>query len=114
VAEPDERAEALAKEAEAEAARSATRRALWRLDLLEYGLLAFALILALVGGALVAWVLRTVVSLPFRLTWAAVSLLLFIVPGMGVYLRELRRGKKKPAPDQKTEPKDPKWLKTKG
>jgi len=107
VAEPDKGAEALGKQAEAEAARTATRRALWRLDMLEYGLLAFALLLALLGGALVAWVLETVVSLPFRLTWAGVSLLLFIVPGLGVYLREHRRGKGRPAPGQKTEPKDP-------
>ena len=107
MAEPDERGEALAKQTEAEAARTATRRALWRLDMLEYGLLAFALLLALLGGALVAWVLQTVVSLPFRLTWAAVSLLLFIVPGLGVYLREHRRVKRKPALGRKSEPKDP-------
>ena len=44
---------------------------------------------------------------PFRLTWAVSSLLLFIVPGGGVYLRELRRGRKRGTTDVQSEPKDP-------
>lgn len=81
-----------------------TRR---RLDVLEVLVLLFALVLALLGGGLVAWILHSAVAAPFRLAWAVVSLLLFIVPGGGVYLRELRRGRKRRTTDVQSEPKDP-------
>jgi len=90
-----------------EAARRAMEWTRRRLNVLEVLVLLLALILALLGGALVAWVLSTVAAAPFRLTWAVISLLLFIVPGGGVYLRELRRGKKRAQPHLKSEPKDP-------
>jgi predicted lysophospholipase L1 biosynthesis ABC-type transport system permease subunit len=90
-----------------EAARKVMERAIWRLNILEYVILAGALLMAFVGGALVAWVLRAAWDLPLRLTWAVSSLLLFIVPGGSVYLRELRRGTRSPTPDSKSEPKDP-------
>ena len=92
---------------QADAARSAMRRALWRLSILEYLILILALLLALGGGALVAWILNTAASFPFRWTWGLTSLLLFIVPGGSVYLLELRRGKNREAPGTKSEPKDP-------
>jgi predicted lysophospholipase L1 biosynthesis ABC-type transport system permease subunit len=91
----------------AEAARVAMRRALWRLSVLEYLILVLALLLALAGGALVAWILETAASFPFRWTWGLTSLLLFIVPGGSVYLRELRRGGSKESLGEKSEPKDP-------
>jgi hypothetical protein len=90
-----------------EAARKVMERAIWRLNILEYVIIAGALLLALVGGALVAWVLHAAWAMPFRLTWAVSSLLLFIVPGGSVYLRELRRGNKVVTPDSESEPKDP-------
>ena len=102
-----ERRRARARKEEAAVARRATRRALWRLDVLEYLILFLALILALLGGVMVAWVLSTAASFPFRPTWAVASLLLFIVPGGSVYLRELRRGRKTLGSDVKSEPKDP-------
>jgi predicted lysophospholipase L1 biosynthesis ABC-type transport system permease subunit len=92
---------------QAEVARAAMRRALWRLNILEYLILLLALLLALGGGAAVAWVLSTAASFPFRWTWGLSSLLLFIVPGGSVYLRELRRGRKAKNLDVKSEPKDP-------
>ena len=59
------------------------------------------------AGALVAWLLAALTGFSFRIGWAVSSLLLFIVPGGTVYLRELRRGKKGRAPHLKSEPKDP-------
>lgn len=91
----------------AEDARRAMEWTRRRLDVLEVLVLFLALLLALLGGALLAWVLSGVAGAPFRLTWAVASLLLFIVPGGGVYLRELRRGKKGKSPHLKSEPKDP-------
>lgn len=78
-----------------------------RLDILEVLVLLLALVLALLGGGLVAWVLHSAMAVPFRVAWAVVSLLLFIVPGGGVYLRELRRARKKGTTDVTSEPKDP-------
>ncbi len=72
-------------------ARDVTNRAIRRLNILEYMILAVALGLALAGGALVGWILREVLGLPFRWGWVGGSLLLFIVPGGLVYLRESRR-----------------------
>ena len=62
-----------------------------RLTVLEYLILFFAMVLALLGGALVAWVLLPVRPISFRWSWAALSLLLFILPGGLVYLRESRK-----------------------
>jgi hypothetical protein len=77
---------------EVEAAREVTARALRRLNILEYVILFFALVLALLGGAMVAWVVTSSTDLPFRWTWAGASLLLFVLPGALVYLRERRKG----------------------
>jgi Flp pilus assembly protein TadB len=102
-----ERRQRLNEKKKAEAARSAMRQARFRLNILEYLILLFAVLLALAGGGVVAWVLKTAASLPFRWTWVVSSLLLFIVPGGMVYLLELRRGAGRKKPDLKSEPKDP-------
>ena len=102
-----DRRQARAKKVQDEATRSALQWTHRRLDVLELLAFLIAFLLALGGGALVAWVLAAVAGLPFRSTWALSSLFLFIVPGGGVYLRELRRGRKKGTPDVKSEPKDP-------
>lgn len=78
-------------EKEARAFREVTSRAIRRLDLLEYLILLVALVLSLAGGALVAWIFHSWLGFPFRLTWLVGSLLLFVVPGGFVYLREIRR-----------------------
>jgi len=92
---------------EAEASREALNWVLRRLNVLEYLILLLAVVLALLGGALVAWVLSSSLGFSFRWSWAIGSLLLFILPGGFVYLREFRQ--RGPAPDRvsKSEPKEP-------
>ncbi len=70
--------------------REVMERAIRRLNILEYVILGAAAVLALVGGAVAAWLLNATLELPFRLSWAVVSLLLFVVPGGIVYARERR------------------------
>ena len=65
-------------------------RAIRRLDLFEYVLLGAAAIFALMGGAAVAWILQVWVGAPFRISWFVMSLLLFVVPGVIVRVREAR------------------------
>jgi hypothetical protein len=94
-------------EEKAEAARDALTWVLRRLDVLEYLILFLALALALAGGALVAWMLAPFLDLSFRLIWAAASLLLFILPGGFVYLREFRKRGDLSQPDVESKPKEP-------
>ncbi len=75
-------------------AHSGTRRmmetAIRRLNVLEYVILGVAMVLALLAGALTAWMVEGVAGAPFRLTWALSSLLFFVVPGWIVFRRERR------------------------
>jgi hypothetical protein len=99
-------AERAEMEEKARQGREAVAWVLRRLDVLEYLILFLALILALIGGALVAWVLGSALDLPFRATWGISAILLFILPGGFVYLREFRKRGELPPPGTKTEPKD--------
>ena len=65
-------------------------RAIRRLDMLEWVILGGAGVFAMVGGAVVAWLLSASAGLSFRPTWVVASLLLFGVPGV-IALRRLRR-----------------------
>lgn len=96
-----------AEKARTEDTRKAMRWTIQRLNVLEILILFFALVLALLGGILVAWILNTSLAFPFRVTWAVSSLLLFIVPGASVYLRELHRGRSNGRLRNTTELKDP-------
>ena len=62
--------------------------AIRRLNVLEYVILGVAVVLALLAGALAAWLVENVAGAPFRLTWALSSLLFFAVPGWVVLRRE--------------------------
>ena len=62
--------------------------AIRRLNVLEYVILGVAVVLALLAGALAAWLVENVAGAPFRLTWALSSLLFFVVPGWVVLRRE--------------------------
>ncbi len=73
-------------------------RAIRRLDVLEWLILSFAVLVALLGGAAVAFLLSVGTELPFRATWAVISILLLAVPGLFVFGRELRgNGKRRRA-----------------
>ena len=91
---------------EMETAREVMSRAIWRLNILEYFILLAAVALALLGGALIAWILSTLADLSFRWCWAGSSLFLFIVPGGIVYLREFRNQRPLLTRDSKEQPKD--------
>ena len=62
--------------------------AIRRLNALEYVILGFAMVLALVAGALAAWMVENLTGTSFRLAWALSSLLFFVVPGWVVLRRE--------------------------
>ena len=65
-------------------------RAIRRLGILEHLFIGLAALSALVAGALVAWLLGQAVGLPFRPTWAASAILLFIIPA-GISYWKARR-----------------------
>jgi hypothetical protein len=71
--------------------REEMERAIRRLDVLEWVILLAAVVFAIGGGALVAWMLSEGAGLAFRPTWIVLSILLLVVPGGIVMLRE--RGK---------------------
>ncbi len=70
--------------------RRMMKTAVGRLNALEYVILGVALVLALLAGALAAWLVENLTGAPFRLTWALSSLLFFVVPGWVVLRRERR------------------------
>lgn len=70
--------------------REEMEKAIRRLDALEWVILFFATGMALGGGAMVAWILSVGTRLPFRLTWAVLSVLLLVIPGFVVFGREFR------------------------
>jgi len=77
-------------------------KAIRRLNVLEYVILAAAFLLALGGGWAAAFILSTGTRLPFRLTWAVFSLLLLVVPGLLVFGKE--HMKRRPKVDGADEP----------
>jgi uncharacterized membrane protein len=67
-----------------------TKRAIRRLDLLEWIIFLCAVFIATLGGAVVAWLIGEPSGFGFRPTWVAASLVLFVVPG-AIALYRLRR-----------------------
>jgi len=65
-------------------------RAIRRLDMLESLILVGAGLLALVGGAIGAFLLSMGTSLPFFASWVVLSLLFFVVPGGYALLNQRR------------------------
>lgn len=72
--------------------REVAERAIRRLGIVEWVALGGAVVLALVGGALIAFLLDVSLGLPFRVTWAVASLLIFLVPAAGIRWRDRRAG----------------------
>ncbi len=73
----------------ADQAHVVTRRAIRRLDLLEWVVVLGGMVLSLVGGAIVGWLLSLTFAWPFRSAWIGASLFLFVVSG-GVALLQIR------------------------
>lgn len=65
-------------------------RAVRRLNIIEYFILAAAAAMSLGGGALVALLLNELTGAAVRISWFISSLLLFSVPGFFVLRRESR------------------------
>jgi len=93
------------KSGEAREVRRVATRAIWRLNLLEYVILALAAGLALLAGAVAAFLLGAALDLPFRPTWAVASLVLFAIPAAAAYLRERRSARMER--EKKTAPRAP-------
>jgi hypothetical protein len=73
--------------AAARATSVVARRAIWRLDLLEWVGLAGAAGVAILGGAIVASLLAGPLGIGFRAMWILASLVLLVVPGTIVLIR---------------------------
>ena len=69
----------------AKATSEVARRAIRRLDVLEWIILATTAVIAIGGGGLVALIVVGRSAASFRATWIATSLLLLIVPGAVVF-----------------------------
>jgi hypothetical protein len=78
-----------------EGTREEVEKAIRNLDALEWVILIFAVGMALGGGALVAWILSVGTALPFRLTWAVLSVLLLLIPAFVVFGREAREAERR-------------------
>lgn len=74
----------------AQQAQEVTRRAIRRLDILEGVIFALGALLAMGGGAVVAWIVAGAGIVAFRPAWIAASLILFIVPGT-ITIMKIRR-----------------------
>lgn len=83
----------------ARAATQVTRRAIRRLDIFEWVVLAGALGIAAAGGYGVAWLIAPQMGLDFRTTWIATALLLFVVPG-GIAIIRMNRNERTSTLDQ--------------
>lgn len=75
---------------EARAAREVTHRAIRRLGWLETILMLSAGLMALLAGAVTAWLVSDLTGMAFRIVWVGASLIFFIVPG-GLVLVRARR-----------------------
>lgn len=71
-------------------ARETVHRAIRRLNVLEYVILTLVVLLSLAGGALLAFLASSLVGVPFRITWAVASVLIFVIPAAIVWGKEVR------------------------
>ena len=83
--------------------REVTRRAIRRLDVLEWIILAMTAVLAVGGGGLVALLVVGRSAAGFRGTWIVTSLLLLIVPGAVVLVRHRKEERKREAKASETD-----------
>ena len=75
---------------EAGAVREVTDRAVRRLGWAETALMLAAGLMALLAGAVAAWLVSDLTGMAFRIVWIGASLIFFVVPG-GLVLVRTRR-----------------------
>lgn len=63
--------------------------AIRRLNVLEFIILGAVVVLALIAGALLAWLLESTIGVSFRMVWGVASVLFFVVPGVLVHRQSL-------------------------
>lgn len=71
--------------------RARRRAIVWKARLLTLGFFLMAVAIAVVGGALVAWLL-SLGGLPFREAWIVVTVLLLVAPMIGLLIGSRRGG----------------------
>lgn len=87
------------EEAAARAAAEVTRRAIRRLDIFEWVIFAGALVIAILGGGIVASLIAPPLELDIRATWSVTALTLFLVAG-GIAIVQTRKAERTSKPDQ--------------
>lgn len=75
------------------------RRIVQKITLITWGLAAGAVVMAIIGGALLAWIF-TGAGFPFLRTWLIVSVLLLAIPA-AVHLLPGGRGKGSGGPEER-------------
>jgi hypothetical protein len=75
---------------EARAAGEVTDRAIRRLGWIETVLMLASGLMALLAGAVTAWLITDLTGMAFRIVWIGASLIFFVVPG-GLVLVRTRR-----------------------
>ena len=89
----------------AQATREVAQRAIRRLDMLEWVMVLGGAVLAMLGGAVFAWLLAGMAGLTFRTTWIVASLVLFVLPGTIAIImirRDERAGAERASGDRPT------------
>lgn len=71
-----------------EGTRREMERAIRRLNTFEYLLVGGAVLVAVIAGAIVAYLIHTLTGFPFFYSWVALSILFLVVPALFAILRE--------------------------
>lgn len=87
--------------------REAIGRAIRRLGVLEYVILGIIILLSLACGALIAFLATSLLEVPFRITWAVASILVFVIPAVLVWSREMRANRDVAPPTPESDPAAP-------
>lgn len=80
---------------EPEPQKEKRRRILRQAMLFTWGFFLAAVVVAVVGSALVAWLLSTT-GLPFLETWIVLSVVVLLIPLIGIGVEAIRAKRKRP------------------
>lgn len=93
------------RNADSERFRQERRRILRRAALYTYGFLFAAIAVAVIGAAVVAWLL-SFTGVPFRETWLVLIVIILVVPLIGQLVEALRKRYGRQAQDDEDRPDD--------